>query len=471
MKIVVCVRQGLDGEVGPFDASAYECALRMPQAEVTLLSMGPTSAEAFLRRLTRLGAKEAILLSDRAFAGADTLATAYTLSLALRRLSYDLVLCGRQTLIGDTGQTGPMLAELCSLPLLTEAMTAEAEETGVRCLTREGEECFAPYPSLVTVEKEYTLRLPSLRSKEGKVTVWTAAELSADPDRIGWQGSPTRVIQTFENESGKRKCRFIAPSELTACLTQASAKERAEQRWEASSEKLPLVMTVGEAPRAFAETVSDTVTVLPLTTAEAICEAIRREAPPAVLFGSDALSKRLAATVAARLSLGLCADCTRLAVENGELVMYRPALSGSVLAKIRSLTVPALATVRTEDPHIGRIVVAAGYGVRNQLSSVRELAAQWKATFGVSRKLVDNGFAPYHEQIGLTGKSVSPVLYLAIGISGAVHHVAGMARSMTVIAVNPDRDAPIFDYADFGVVAEFSEVVKALGSSKGEDYV
>ena len=93
-----------------FDASAYEAALRIGNAEVILLSMGPRSDGDFLLRLTRLGAKRGILLSDKIFAGADTLATAYTLSLAINKIDPELVFCGRQTLVGDTGQTGPMLS-------------------------------------------------------------------------------------------------------------------------------------------------------------------------------------------------------------------------------------------------------------------------------------------------------------------------------------------------------------------------
>ena len=95
MKIVVCIRQSVSGEINPFDACAYEAALCLPDAEITLLSMAPLSAKDFLLKLTRLGAKKAILLNDRSFAGADTLATAYTLSLAIRKLNPDLILCGR----------------------------------------------------------------------------------------------------------------------------------------------------------------------------------------------------------------------------------------------------------------------------------------------------------------------------------------------------------------------------------------
>ena len=110
MKIVVCVKQTAAGELNPFDACAYEAALQIPGSEVILLSMGPEKSRDFLLRLTRLGAKKAYLLCDKAFAGADTLATSYALSLAVGKLQPDLVICGRQTIDGDTGQTGPSLA-------------------------------------------------------------------------------------------------------------------------------------------------------------------------------------------------------------------------------------------------------------------------------------------------------------------------------------------------------------------------
>ena len=138
MKVVVCVRQGLDGEINPFDASAYEAALRLKGAKVILLSMAPLSAKDFLLRLTRLGAAQAILLSDKIFAGADTLATAYTLSLAIEKLKPDLVLCGRQTLIGDTGQTAPMLSVLSGCNLICNVMHMEQTDEQIICTKRDG---------------------------------------------------------------------------------------------------------------------------------------------------------------------------------------------------------------------------------------------------------------------------------------------------------------------------------------------
>ncbi len=455
-KITVCVRQGADGALGPFDAAAYECALRIPDAEVTLLSMGVAKTAELLTSLSRLGAKRAVLLCDKVFAGADTLATAYTLSLAVEKLAPDLVLCGRQTLIGDTGQVGPMLAELLSRPLIAGVMEVRDDQNGLVALTREGDRVPLSAPTLLTVERSFSLRFPRLGSKAVAAELWSAADISADPARCGLGGSPTRVLATFENQSGKRKCRFIAPEELASAVAEGLAKSRALSPAETTEgEMLPLVVSVGKAPRTYAESVCKNVITLPLTDADTLLEQLQALDPDAVLFASDSLSKGLAATIAARRSLGLCADCTRLEASDGQLIMYRPALSGSLIAKIKSLTRPALATVRTEDAHTPDILVGAGFGVKDSLDAVKALAHSLGGELVVSRKPVDNGYAPYFLQVGLTGRTVCPPVYIAVGISGAVHHIAGIDRSGTVIAINPDRSAPIFDYADIGIVAEF----------------
>ena len=455
MKIVVCIRQGLDGEINPFDACAYEAALQIDGAEITLLSMGPPSVEDLLLRLTRLGAPHAILLSDRCFAGADTLATARTLSLALQRLSPDLVLCGRQTLVGDTAQTGPMLATLAGLSLITNVMRIDSIGQSVTCHTRTEGTQTVSLPALLTIERINTLRHPRLRSKTGEVTVLSAADLGADPADCGLSGSPTRVLKTFENTSGKRRCRFISRAELESAIAEGLSKSRATASIKPSDTPLACVCTVGEAPLAFAKSVCLHPTVLEITDADTLTEQIRTLSPDAVLWGSDARSKRLAAIVSARLSLGLCADCTALESDGGELLMYRPALSGSIIAKIKSLTRPAMATVRTDEGGVAEIVIGAGFGVKDRLDEVLAFADAHHATLATTRKMTDNGITPYDWQVGLTGKTVSPPVYVAIGISGAVHHIVGMQRAGTVIAINPDKNAPIFDYADFGIIDQF----------------
>ena len=459
MKIVVCVRQGLDGEINPFDASAYEEALRIAGAEVILLSMGPLRARDMLVSLTRLGAKEAVLLSDSAFAGADTLATAYTLERAIRLLSPDLVFCGRQTLVGDTAQTGAMLATKLGYSLITNVMQIQSvTENSIACKTRWQEESVS-LPALLTVERINTLRRPRLRSVTGECRVLSCADIGADAEKCGLKGSPTRVISTKENQTGKRKCRFIDAASLLETVADALQKGRERISPErAKGALLPSVLCVGEAPVDFARGVSENIRVIPLSDTASVAACIQKERPDAVLWGSDFPSKRMAAEVAALLDVGLCADCTALHTDGKELFMIRPALSGSVIAEIRSLTRPAMATVRTVKGDTSDVVVGIGYGAKDSLAAAEALAARLGAEVAASRKMVDNDFLPYEKQVGLTGKVLSPVLYIAVGISGAVHHIAGMSGAGTVIAINPDREAPIFDYADYGILEKIENI-------------
>ena len=460
MKILVCIRQGLDGEINPFDACAYEEALRVKNADVTIISMGPLTTKDFLLRLTRLGAKKAILLSDKAFAGADTIATAYTLSLAVKKLSPDLIFCGRQTLVGDTAQTGPMLSVLAGTSLITNVMSIDEIGESITCTTRDKGTETVSLPALLTIERINNLRLPSIMSKLGEIEVWYAEDIGADISKCGLVGSPTRVVKTFENKSGKRKCKFISSKELPQVIAETLKKQNEDVvKIESISEKLDKVFIVGDGPRPFAETVSDDITVLPLTNAEDLARKITELKPNAVLWGSDSLSKKVSAQVGAMLGLGLCADCTLLETDGKELYMYRPALSGSVIAKIESSTKPAMATVRTTQ-NASDIVVAAGYGVKDSIDLVKAFADKIGADIATTRKAVDNDILPYNMQVGLTGKTVSPPVYIAVGVSGSVHHIAGMQRAGTVIAINPDKNAPIFDFADYGIVGCVEEVLK-----------
>lgn len=453
MKILVCIRQGLDGEINPFDACAYEAALQIKGAEVTIISMGPATAKDFLLRLTRLGAKRAILLTDKVFAGADTIATAYTLSLAVKKLEPDLIFCGRQTLVGDTAQTGPMLSVYSDTSLITNVMSIDEVGENVTCTTREMGTVTEKIPALLTIERINTLRLPSILSKLGEVEVWSAEDIGADISKCGLTGSPTRVLKTYENYSGKRKCTFITPDELDGVIKDALEKsEKKVEKTENSDIRLSKVYIVGEEPIEYAKTVSDDITVIEKTDAMTIADRIRAEKPNAVLWASDDWSKQTAARVSAMLDLGLCADCTTLETDGDELIMYRPALSGSIIAKIVSLTKPAMATVRTAKQG-GEIIVSAGFGAKDSIDSVKAFAERLGAEMATTRKAVDNNIMPYSLQVGLTGKTVSPPVYIAVGVSGAVHHIVGMQQAGTVIAVNPEKQAPIFEYADYGILA------------------
>ncbi len=459
MKVVVCIRQSADGEINPFDASAYETALRIKGAEITILSMGPEKTAAFLENLTRLGAKEAVLLTDKAFAGADTLATSYTLSLAIEKLKPDLIICGRQSVDGDTGQVGPSLAVNTGYGLMTNIMSVVSCEEKFVGINRAGETVTADFPALITVEKSLNLRLPSIRSKTAPVTALGAADLNADLSRCGLAGSPTRVIKTFENEQDRRRCKFIAPTELKTAIEDGLKKGAKKIAPQVSEKKLKNVWIVGDSPREAAETVAESITVIAMDSPEKMAELIRSGKPNAVLWGSDPLSKAIAPQVAALLKTGLCADCTALETDGEILYMYRPACSGNIIAKIRCETAPPMATVRTAEEEQKNIIIGIGYGARESIPEIKELAESMGAGIAATRKTVDNDYLPYELQVGLTGKSVNPDVYIALGISGAVHHIAGIRQSGTVIAVNTDKDAPIFKYSDYGIIADVNEIL------------
>ena len=461
MRIVVCIRQSTSGEINPFDACAYEEALRIHGAEVILLSMCPQKSADFFLGLTRLGAKKAILLSDKAFAGSDTLATAYTLSLAIKKLNPDLIFCGRQTVDGDTGQTGPALSVITGYSLITNVLSLSMLDGKVTCNTRDGEYT-SSLPALLTIERINNLRLPSIRSRLGEVEIWSAEDLDADISRCGLPGSPTRVMKTFENTEGRRHCTFITLSELEGAIISGLQKNENRIPCEPCENKLKRVLCVGEAPLAFAESVSDDISVLEIDAPHKMAEKIRIFDPSAVLWGSDLESKRIAPQVAAILRTGLCADCTRLETDGGDLFMYRPAFSGNIIAKIRCETRPAMATVRTAEKEVSDVIFGLGFGAKDNINEVKALAEKYNADICASRKLVDNDCAPYEQQVGMTGKTVSPSVYVAVGISGAVHHLAGIRRAGTIIAINSDKKAPIFEYADYGIVCDVSDLSEML---------
>jgi len=205
------IREGVEAIVNPFDVYAVEEGIRIREksesGKVTVLSMGIPSVAELLKETIAVGADEAVLLSDRVFAGADTLATAYALSMGVRKIGgYDLIICGKQATDGDTAQVGPSLAEKLGIPHTTYVRRIEEIREGyIRCqrMTDDGYEVIEmPLPAVITVVKEINEpRLPSLkgmmRAKKAEVPVWTAADIGADENLCGLKGSPTQVVETF----------------------------------------------------------------------------------------------------------------------------------------------------------------------------------------------------------------------------------------------------------------------------------
>jgi electron transfer flavoprotein alpha subunit len=241
--------------------------------------------------------------------------------------------------------------------------------------------------------------------------------------------------------------------------------------------------------------------------AQVVADAVRSGDYGAVMFGATAQGKDLAPRVAALLDLPLASDVTSLEVEDGSVVAERPVFAGKAFSTITFQASPALLSIRpnvfqaeeapaegTAEPYApdgvdpsswgvrvmefqatgsgakdvaeASIVVSGGRGMKGPenwgvLEELRDALGS-DAALGASRAAVDADWRPHSEQVGQTGKTVAPKLYFAIGISGAIQHMAGMRTSGTIVAVNKDPDAPIFQVADYGIVGDLFDVVPAL---------
>ncbi len=229
MKIIVCVKQvpatteveidsergtlireGVESTINPFDLYAVEEAVRLKErygGEITAISMGPPQAESSLREALAMGCDRAVLLTDKVFAGADTLATAYTLACGIRKIgTYDIIICGLKTTDGDTGQVGPGLAEELGIPHVSYVRRIHLFMDGQIVLERTLDDVYEKVrvhmPCLITVTKEINEpRLPSLKRKlwarKAQIKILRAEDLGGEADRFGLNGSPTRVVKVF----------------------------------------------------------------------------------------------------------------------------------------------------------------------------------------------------------------------------------------------------------------------------------
>ena len=219
------VREGVEAIVNPLDLYAIELALRLREAhdgEVVTVSMGPPKADKALREAIAMGCDSGVLVSNKAFAGADTWSTSYVLAAAIRRIgAYDLVICGERATDGDTGQVGPGIAAFLDLPVASYVGKAD-EVTGaaarVHRLVEDGHEVLElDLPAVLTVIKEVgDPRLPTLRGKQrakkAEIPTWGPDDLDVEPENLGLGGSPTRVVKIFRPKVA-RECEKITATD------------------------------------------------------------------------------------------------------------------------------------------------------------------------------------------------------------------------------------------------------------------
>lgn len=231
------IREGVEAICNPFDTYAVEEALRIKEkqgAHITAISMGIPTVAPMLKEVVALGVDEAVLLTDRKFAGADTLATAYTLAKGIGKIgNFDLVICGKQATDGDTAQVGPSLAETLGVPHLTdvgEIKELNSKTIVCRRMTDDGyDELEMDLPCLITVTKEInTPRLPSIlgikKAQKYKVHKFNANICEENDIHIGLSGSPTQVVKTFIPTSAV-ECQFLKIKALADKLRELSNME------------------------------------------------------------------------------------------------------------------------------------------------------------------------------------------------------------------------------------------------------
>jgi electron transfer flavoprotein alpha/beta subunit len=235
------MREGMESIINPDDLHALEAALRLRDAhcgKVTAISMGPPQAVEVLREALGMGVDECILLTDRAFAGADTLATSYTLGKCIRKLGrFDLIIAGHQAIDGDTAQIGPQVAEFLDVPQVIRAVTFEinGDELLAERTAEEGTEVVkCALPALVTVTKEandprypFIPWLMAAYEADAPVKVWGLKEIEADEESTGLKGSPTKVQRTF-TPSNKKKIEKLTgrPAEMARTLVDRLRERR-----------------------------------------------------------------------------------------------------------------------------------------------------------------------------------------------------------------------------------------------------
>jgi electron transfer flavoprotein alpha subunit len=561
------VRAGVGLEMNPYCRRAVAQGVTLARdsgGTCTVITLGPPAAEDVLREAVAWGADAGLHACDPAFAGSDTLATARALAAVLRAAGpFDLVLLGRNSIDGETGQVGPELAELLDLPFAS----------GVRRLEDRG-----PVWHLELEHddgtQEVELALPAVLSVAERLCdpckVDPAGRAAVSPDRLtrtgadafgpgpwGDAGSPTAVGATRALEHdrallvldgpldaqvdeavrllhrrgaltarpdpaapppGDRRTADRGAPRVIAVLAEPGRRRVTEELLGAAAD---LGAQVGAAVHALcpAPVEAPPVDAAPLAAAgadvvvllqgvmvtedvaAALTAYVLETTPWAVLAPSTAFGREVAGRTAAATGSGLVGDAIAVSARDDLLVAAKPAFAGALVADITCRSAIQMVTVRpgvlpASAPRPERVVrvltrradrrgrvrvladrrdddvetlarapvvIGVGTGVTpEEYEELSPLAAMLGAELAATRKVTDKGWAPRARQVGITGRTIAPRLYVAVGLSGKFNHMVGVRAAGTILAVNADRDAPVFGHCDVGVVGDWHEVVPLL---------
>jgi electron transfer flavoprotein alpha subunit len=566
------LREGLELEMNPYCRRAVSKAVELAGAcsgEVVVLTLGPPAAEDTLREALAWAAEHgvdagAVLVTDPAFAGSDTLATAKALAAALTLEGpFDLVLVGRNSVDADTGQVGPETAELLDLAFVTGVRELELDGDTVRARCEHDDgwvRAELRLPAIVSVAERLC---EPCKMDDGaraavpgeKIRRRTAAELGPGP--WGVDASPTRVGSVRVHEVSREHLVLDGPVPEQVGRAAAFLRDRGALDVTPPSERHaesvpapapgggPTVVAVaepgrdhmtrellGEAAglaarmhgRVVAFTVDGSATgalgvwgadvevrAAGISVEEDVADALGRwsaeSQPWAILAPSTAWGREVASRAAARLGAGLTGDAVGLGEDGGRLVAWKPAFGGQLVAAItadspiqmatvRDGVLPLLAPRRHDAPvdviptsTRGRVkvlsrerdddldvlaeadvVVGVGTGVPpDDYDNLRPLLEALGAELAATRKVTDNGWLPRARQVGITGRSVAPRLYIAVGVAGKFNHMVGVRAAGTVLAINSDPGALVFGCSDIGIVGDWREVIPLLVAALSED--
>lgn len=575
------------GKLNPADMFAIEESIRIKErygAEAIGICMGVSKAAVALKQTIAMGLDRGVLMSDQGFAGSDTYATSYILSQGIAHIgAFDLVICGKQSVDGDTGQVAQELAAHMDVPCLINVVSFTLVANDMAdcvVLSERGYlEVRLELPAVISVLKGINEpRVPTVagivKAQSAEINIISAKDIKIDIGKCGLLGSPTRVKsvryhvhEQRENVDITDKYVNVIASVLEKVwefdetdkfrrqhchipdLAKKVNSDKREEVWilcEVNDGEISLIarQLVSKAAQIINESHQLCIVVLRAINADwvkwlktygveriycfseeitisdfsesmpsilyAICKKYK---PGIVLFGGTVWGKWIAPLVAAKLGTGLTADCLDLKIEEdtGNLLQIRTAYGGNLIAEIVCPEMrPQMATVRTnvfpDSPcgtdyelipeiidiseficHHSRIMITGmksssnrhsfaknlanadivicggrGIGGKQGFKKLFELSQIVGGTVGATRYAVDAGWIDYSFQIGQTGMTVRPKVYINFGVSGAFEHLVGMQESGCVISINQDPNAPIFAYSHYKIIDNCNVVLNKL---------